>query len=109
MFTGVLPPVSRRGTYTDTIELTSDDDGSLIDLSGLSAVVVALSETGDTTSVASVSLTSGVVIPALGIIQWRFEQGVMGGLDQETYTLTVTVTGSGDTVEIVNASLPIGD
>jgi hypothetical protein len=33
----------------------------------------------------------------------------MGGLDQETYTLTVTVTGSGDTVEIVNASLPIGD
>src|SRR5437764_9135425 len=106
MFTETLPSLSRKATYVETLELTSADDGSLIDLTG-AAITVSLAEPDDDAFATATVDGGGVTIVSPGVIQWRFEQPVMSRADVESYQLSVVISRDGDSTEILNASLPV--
>lgn len=116
MLTGSLPPVSRRSTYIETLELIDDASGDPIDLTGAAITVsiydsAVVSDYGDVRSwpaALTATLGNGVTVPETGIVQWRFEAGSLACLRRDA-TLSVIISRDGDTDEIARLSLPIED
>lgn len=117
MLTGSLPPISRRSTYIETLELIDDDTGDAIDLTGAAITVeIRYGRSGDdygwSGSYAdhSATLESGAVtIPEDGIIQWRFEANSLRCVLPGSAWLSVLISRDGDTYEVARLSLPIED
>ena len=116
MLTGQLPPVSRRSTYIETLELLDDETGDPIDLSGAAITVsvcrmLAADDYGAVcaASCATATLGAGVTVPEPGIIVWRFEAGALGGIAPGVALLSVLISRDGDSYEALRALLPIED
>lgn len=121
MVTGTLEPVSRRETYIETLEMIDDDTGQPINLSGATIIVEirigSVTHDGydngsyyyDTTCqpFLSADLTSGVTIPALGVLQWRFND--LSRLPNGPAHVAVLISRDGATSEVMNAILPVED
>ena len=111
MFSGSLGPISRRATYIETLALVSDDDGLPLDLTGAAITVsIAPIQAGfPYPRGVTADLTSGVTVPAPGIIQWRFEQSAAQNFSCGLNRVSVVISRDGDTDEVLNATLPVED
>lgn len=112
MLTGPLPPASTRGTWVESIELTSVDDNSYIDLSAATEITVSL--VPDTfvginlLDELTLRLSTGdVTLPSLGIIQWRSEVTQMAALLPRTYEVKIVIAINGDTLVLMLGSVSI--
>lgn len=117
MLRGTLPPVSRRSTYIETLELIDDDTGDRIDLTGadITVEVFASCITDDYgfsgTDRGGVTVTrdaGGITVPEDGIIVWRYEAGALDGLSGLA-TVSVLISRDGDSDEVARLLLPIQD
>ncbi len=108
MLTGSLPPITRRGTYIETTELT-DEAGSAIDLTGAD-IRVEVAENGEgCTPDLTASLDGGVSVVAPGTIQWRFEAGAFDRFRLGLRRLRVLISRDGDTDVVASLTLPVED
>lgn len=118
MLTGSPPPISRRSTYIETLELIDDDTGDLIDLTGAAvSVEIRFNRTvGDDYGWLGrradlvASLDDGrVAVPELGVIQWRFEAGAFDRIGPGSASLSVLIQRDGDTDKVADLILPFED
>lgn len=109
MLRGNSPPVSRRATYEDFLELTdSDAPHDPIAWADVVSAVAEICRLDRDAPLLSASLNAGVTLPADGIVKWRFEPEDLGSLRAGDYRLLVRLTTSaGDTVELLDAILPL--
>lgn len=111
MVLGNLPPQSRRADYIETLELTSADaphDLTDLNAAGLvSAGSAAIRKLNSETDLVSVSWGAGLTSPSLGILQWWFAPSALLGLPAGNYRLLVSLTASGQAIELVDAVLPL--
>lgn len=116
MLTGSLPPISRRATYIETLELIDDDTGDPIDLTGADIRVELCANIGrddygwwDWPATTSATLADGITVPEAGIVQWRFEAGRLSRFARGAAGLRVIISRDGDTDVVARLTLPVED
>jgi hypothetical protein len=108
-----MPPVPIYGTWTDFIQVVATDDHQPADLACVTEVIVRLIDTKTGFSELTLSKTNGdvAVTPALGLIEWEADVGLMGTLRGKLYQFLVTVdeNETNSTIVLLNTPLSITD
>jgi hypothetical protein len=107
MYTDTLPPVSNRATWDESIQCFDDEQGSPLDISEATEIVVEIAECGR--AVLSAKLSAGQIIlgGTTGVFSFTFTATQMGSLCAKTYDFNVLVTVNGETLQAVAAQLPV--
>lgn len=112
---------SNASDWIDTVELRSEDDASLIDLTGWSVTMQVWPSTyrgagtnggwsgwnGGTPVLEATTANGKVTVPSTGVIQWTVRASELADLPAGTYEVGLTMTKSPDTVQILIGQLPI--
>lgn len=108
MIGGNLGAISRKATYTETIEVRSDEDNELLDLEGAD-VTVSISDPDDVECARITGTTDDgkVVVTSPGYITFRFDD--MTPLYSRTYRLRCIASRDDDTALILDAHLSVTD
>lgn len=112
MYTGALRAASNRARWTFSVELTDEDTGAAVDLTGATIEVAVRDQqskqpllTGSTTD-GRVTLTS----PTAGIFSILFTRDIFGVLAAGMYDVGVRVIlASGSDFQLIVATLPVVD
>lgn len=108
MYAGSLPPTSIYSDWTENIELTSVDDGGLVDLSGVSEIQVRLLDPVSKFEELRVALSVGsVTLPSPGIIQWFVPAGAMGTLFPKFYEVMVLIFEGSETIALMLGNISV--
>lgn len=111
MYTGNLGPVSNAATWSESVELTDDEDGDEIDLSAVDEITIEVREQGCTTATLSGTLTGGEITRpgggTDGVFQWEFTADAMGALDPKTYDVVVRIEEDDQTVQLLIGTVPV--
>lgn len=108
MYTGSLPAVSIYATWIENIEITSVDDGELIDLSVLTEITLRLMDPTTKFYCLIIKMTSGAItIPSPGIIEWRVETGHMGVLRPGFYEVSIVLSDGTTDIQLVLGTIPL--
>lgn len=124
MFQGALPSITTRQSFIDTIEVVDADDGSPIDLTDC-AIQVALRAQGcggsngyspsgrggsfGSTQLLATTADGTVTIPEFGVILFGFTEAQCASLCPGQYAFAVTMTRSGETIQLILGSLSVLD
>jgi hypothetical protein len=76
----IFDPVSNRETWSDTVELHSDQDDSLVDLS-TATIVLSLRDKRSLRTLLTARVGSGIAIESLGVFVFTFTVQQMRTLD----------------------------
>lgn len=110
MFTGTLPPVSNRATWTDDYELRDIETGDLIDLSTATEITIEARALSSASPELTLSLTGGdITIVGTGVFEWRAEASAMRNLCAKTYEIGCTIEIGDDTAQLIIGRLPVLD
>jgi hypothetical protein len=109
MFIGPLSPVSNKADWSDSIELTDDTTGALIDISGATAITLEVQDPQTGGAVLTASLGSGITLISTGVFQWSFTAAQMSNLPEKTYDVGVLITMNSQTTQLVIGQLPVLD
>lgn len=111
MITGPLPTVSCYGTWSENIEVWDiESDELMTGLEDLDEITLTVIDRTTKNSVTTLSMTNGdIVIPSVGIIQWRMERAAVGTVMPGTYDVVMVLTGEGDEVVIIQGSISFVD
>jgi len=108
MYAGSLPPTSIYNTWIENIELSSADDGGLVDLSTVDDIQVKLLDPETRFEELKLTLSHGdVTLPSLGIIQWRAAQTQMATLFPKFYEVLILLIDAGDTTTLALGNISI--
>lgn len=110
MIRGQLPPASRYGTWVDQVEVRSEDDDQLADLS--SATEITLKIMDITTKFEEMVLKKSrgdITLPSTGIIEWRVEQGNMGTMMPRLYEGLILIEMNGEIIPLFIGVISIVD
>lgn len=108
MYTGSIPPASIFATWIESIEISSADDGQLVDLSSLTEITLKLRDPRTFFDELVLRLTDGnITLPSTGIIQWRAELTQMASLVSKTYDVLLILYDGDITVDLVLGSISI--
>lgn len=111
MLTSGIPPASIYGTWIESLELTSVDDDTYVDLSAATEITLSLIPTiGRLPLLDDLTLklsTGEITLPSTGIIQWRAEAGAMEVLSGTTYKLLLTIEINGDKLVLILGTVDI--
>lgn len=111
MFTGSLGAVSNRATWSESVEITSEDDGTAIDLSAVDEITIEVREVGSRTATLSGTYTGGeITLPGGGtdgIFQWEFSADTMNDLCAKTYEVFVRLEDDDQTVQLMIGTVPV--
>lgn len=119
-----LPQVSNAADWIETMQLTSEDDGQPIDLTGCTITLQVVTQTfrgpGSVqagwpninssygTPVLTASTTNGkLTVPAPGVIQWTFRASELAALMAGFYEVGMVVTDGTNTTQLLIGSLPV--
>lgn len=98
MYDGSIPATSIYNTWIGEVEISSADDGQLVDLSAAVEITLRLVDPRTRLDDLDLTLSGGqITLPSLGIIQWRAEVTQMAILLTKLYELILLVD-DGDTV-----------
>lgn len=110
MYIGPLAPVSNKGDWSESIELTDATSGALIDISTASEITIEVRDVQSRSAVLTGTLTGGVITRiSTGVFQWSFTAAQMNALCEKNYEVGVLITMSGQTTQLVIGTLPVLD
>lgn len=110
MFSGNLPPASNKATWAVNYELTDEDTGELLDLSGVDQITIEVRDPESRATVLSGSLTGGEVsVPDTGVFRWEFTAAQMRTLCSKTYEVGCTLTENDETIQLIIGRVPVLD
>lgn len=110
MHLGPLTPASNRATWSESYELTDDEDGDEIDLSAVDEITLEVRDPDTKCAVLTGTKTGGdIVIVSTGVFQWRFEASAMRALCAKTYEVGCVIEQDDDEVQILIGTLPVLD
>lgn len=108
MYVGSLPAASINGTWIENIAVYAVDDEVLADLSTVDEITLALRDPVSQVEEMVITMSKGnITIPSPGIIQWRVEADHMRTLMIQTYEVSMTMDGEGDTVPLIEGTISI--
>jgi hypothetical protein len=110
MLTSPLPPTSNFGTWIESLELTSVDDNSYIDLSTATEVTLSLTPATTLQHLDELTLkfsTGEITLPAPGVIQWRVEEPRMAALNIGPYKVKLSIEINGDVMGLILGTVDI--
>ncbi len=108
MYIGALPPVSNREDLEIDCEITDDETGDLIDLTG--AVIVFEVRDHRCSTVLSATTTNGkITIPDTGTFIVAFAESEMNELPNDTYEWGCTLLINGGTRQLGIGTVPVLD
>jgi len=96
VLTGSLPPATIYGTWIETLEVVSLDDGQPYDLSVFTEIKLVLRDPQPDSRFIEIVLkkSSGqITVPSPGIVMWRAEMDTMGSLAAKLYEVIMTFEG----------------
>jgi hypothetical protein len=107
MYTETLPPRSNRATWDDSLQCFEDEQGTPLDISTATEIIVEIADCG--CSVLSAKLSAGQILlgGTTGVFSFVFSATQMGSLCAKTYDFNVLVTVNGETLQAVAAQLPV--
>jgi hypothetical protein len=109
MFIATLPPVSNRASWIESVELTDEETGEPIDLTGCD-IEVAVRPQGTTRPCLQASTGDDTVaIVDTGVFQFTFTPDQMRSQCVGTYDVGATISRDGETAQIVIGSVSILD
>lgn len=108
-----LPPVPIYGTWQDFVQVVAVDDQAAADLTAVTEVNLRLIDPRTGFSELTLSMTNGdiEVTPAVGLIEWEVDVGLMQSLQGKLYQLLLTVEedDTDTTIVLLNAPMSITD
>jgi hypothetical protein len=101
---GPFPPASLLGTWSENVEIWSIDDDTLMDLTGVTEIILKLRDPRTCFDELVLTMSGGnIIVPAPGIIQWRAEVGQMGALEPKVYEVIILLENATDTVPLTGS------
>lgn len=115
---------SNAADWIDTIQLTSEDDDTPIDLAGAAITLQVWMQTqrgvgtglgawnglymGNSTPVLEATTANGkITVPAAGVIQWTFRATELGNLAPANYEVGLILAKDGSTTQLILGQLPV--
>lgn len=106
MYTGTLPPVSNRATWSEDVQCFDDEANSAIDISA--ATAIALEVFDGCNVVLSASYPGTITLGGTtGVFSFAFTAEQMRALCAKTYDIGCTVTFEGETIQVIAGHLPV--
>jgi hypothetical protein len=106
MYTGTLPPVSNRATWSEDVQCFDDEDNSAIDISAATAIELEVRDGCNV--VLTASYPGSITLSATtGVFSFSFTADQMRALCAKTYDIGCTVTLEGETIQIIAGQLPV--
>ena len=119
-----FPQVSNSADWVETLELTSEDDGTPIDLTGCTITLQVWQQTtrgpgsvyagayygipSNSSPVLEATTANGkITVPAPGVIQWAFRVTELNALAAGFYEVGMTIAKSPDTSQLLLGVVPI--
>lgn len=100
MYGGSLGQISNRATWLNGFEIIDAQTDDLMDLTG-ATITMKVARLPCRSTVLTGSTTTGeLVIPALGLVDFRFEAAQMAALCAGTYDASVLIERNGDTDQL---------
>ena len=97
MLTGSIPIATIWGTWSENVEVWDVETDTLMDLTHVTEITLMLRDPFTGTTELSTTMSAGnIVIPSMGIIQWRIEVGTMSTLLPRLYEILLLLDGDGD-------------
>lgn len=123
MFVVMFSQVSNSADWIDTVELTSEDDGQLIDLTGWTVTMQvrygaanasspqtyyagSFGNLGSPVLVASTA-NGKLTVPSTGVIQWTFRASELSQVQAGFYDVGLTMTNGTETFQLILGQVPI--
>jgi len=109
MYTETLPPRSNRATWNESVECLEDEQGTPLDISTATEILVEIADCGCVAL--SARLSSGEVTRSdtTGVFSFAFSADQMRSLAPKTYDFNCLITVDGETEQAIAAQLPIID
>lgn len=109
MYTGSIPPTSIYNTWLENVEITSADDGGLVDLSALVDIIIKVRNPVTGLDDLTLFMSGGdITLPSLGIIQWKVESGTMALMRTKLYeVILLLLDADGDTTTLLLGNISI--
>lgn len=109
MYQGTLPPLSNKAGWTFIVEVTDDDTGEDVDLTG-STIVLELRNPEDNTTSLSATTANGRIVTSVGFFTGTFTALNMKGLCAKTYDIGCTVSNAdSEPQQLIIGTVPILD
>ncbi len=108
MYTGTLPPVSNRATWSEDVQCFDDESNSAIDISAATAIEFEVRDGCNAVLTATYpgTITLG---GTTGVFSFAFTADQMRALCAKTYDIGCTVTLAGETIQVIAGQLPVTD
>jgi len=88
--TNPLPTASIYSTWQENIEITSADDGTLVDVGSLSEITLKLQDPDTLLDEMTLYMSTGdITVPSLGIFEWRVDASRMSALPSRFYNVVI--------------------
>jgi hypothetical protein len=109
MISSPLPPTSRLETLELTIELFDEEAQEYVSIEDASSITVMIvDECGSRDkALLTATLNNGITMPETGIIVVSFTDTQMKTLEPGSYVISGTITKDDQTVQFMNATLPV--
>ena len=108
MFTGTLAPVSNADDWIDSVEVTDEETGDLIDISGATEIEINVRDQATRANRLAGSLTGGEITrPETGVFAWSFTAAEMGALCAGTYEVVIRIEIDAISTALVLGTLPV--
>lgn len=107
MYRKTLPPVSNRATFEESVQCYEDEQGTPLDISTATEILVEIADCGR--AVLSAKLSAGQIVlgGTTGVFTFTFSADQMGALCAKSYDFNVLVTVNGETEQAIAAQLPV--
>jgi hypothetical protein len=107
MYGGSLGQISNKATWTNGFEVVDAQTDDLMDLTGATVTMKVIRSPCGSTTLSGSTTTGELAIPALGLIDFRFEASQMASLCGGTYEASVLIERGNDTDQIFLGTIAV--
>lgn len=113
MYSGPLPEISNRADWKYQIRLIDADTGETVDFTGCTMAIAVRDDNGSVVLSGALSIPAStsdkITVPEIGVAQIWFTPADVRNLVAGSYSAGITITGSGQTMQLLAGSVPVVD